>query len=153
DGDILKTHFLSSSSGAEIAKQLRRSAFEPARRAIIPLFSCPIAWPGGVVIEVIDHNQIEPAIAIVIDEGARRGPGGIVQSRFRSYVREDALAVVAKQLHAVIACDEDIRPAIIIHVADGHPHVVAGDVQTRTFTGVAKSVIRRLKIQTIARAV
>src|SRR5438093_185574 len=58
-------------AGAAVAEQLAAGAAEIARPAKLlgPLRRQAVAL--GVVVEVVDHHQIEPAVAVVIDE--RRG--------------------------------------------------------------------------------
>src|SRR5260370_1334892 len=57
-------------NSAAVAEQSRYRAGEPAGVAEIAAAARFTAGDRWVVIEVVDHDQVEPAVAVVIEEGA-----------------------------------------------------------------------------------
>src|SRR5436190_1206760 len=65
------------SGAAEVAEQAGDLALE--RRGGAEVRSGRgAARPGSVVIDVVDHHEVEPAIAIVVEEGGGSGPAGVL---------------------------------------------------------------------------
>src|SRR6266404_4238025 len=83
---------------------------------------------GGVVIDIVDHHEIEPAIAVVIDKTCRSGPVQVLQAGFLGNLAESAAALIEKESGTAELCDEHVGPAVVVDVADGHAHAVAGNI-------------------------
>ena len=110
------------------------------------------ARPASDVVDVVDYHQVEPAVGVVIDEAGRCTPGGIVQASLLGDVGERAVAVVPEQPDSAVFGEEDIGPAVVVDVADRHPHAVAGDVEARTRAHVGEAPIRSLAKEPVGRA-
>src|SRR6266404_7951203 len=108
-----------------------------------------VALPGGVVIHIVYHHEIEPAVAVDVDEAGRRGPLRIVEACFRGDILERAVAVIEKQLDATVLRDQHVDEAVVIEVADGDSHVVPGNVETRAGTDVGETPVLLLMIELI----
>src|SRR5205807_2709277 len=87
--------------------------------------------------------------AVVVDEGGRGAPGGIVKAGLLCHVGEGAVAVVEEELDAVVLSDEDVGPAVVVDVADRDAHVVTGDVQAGTGADVLEGAIGLLPEQLV----
>lgn len=130
-------------------EELGDGARPDERTAKIPLVHDIAANPGGVVIQVIDDDEVEPAVPIVIEEVGRGRPEGILQSRFVRDVPKGAVAVVQKQAHAAVLRDEHVGPAIVIDVADNHARVRAGNPQTRPGGHVLEAAVPQVLVEAI----
>src|SRR5579871_1186534 len=127
-------------------KQPGDSSLEGARSAIIRRAAGAGARPRRIVLDVIDHDQIEPAIPIEVEKSRRGRPSGIVQTRLLGCIQEAAIALIEKELDALVLGYDDIGPAIVVDIADGHPHVMPRDVQPRAFADILKTAIGQLLI-------
>src|SRR5205823_5768187 len=85
-----------------------------------------------------------PAITVIIDEGSGRGPEQAVQTGLLADIGKGTVAVVEEEFQAAILGHENVRPAIIVDVANGHAHAVAGNIETGTSADVMKSAIHIL---------
>src|SRR5262249_21656802 len=122
------------------------------RRAVVWLSIRAGAFPRWVVLDVVDHDQVQPAVTVIVEEGCRGGPKWVVQARLLRHLCESAVAVVEEQPHAGILGNENVREAVVIDVADGHAHAVAGYVQPRAFADVLKPSSRELPEQAVGLA-
>jgi len=69
------------------------------------------------------YKKIGPAVAVVISKGGSRGPSGIAaQSSGFGHIRECPVAVVTIKDHSAETRHEEIRPAIIVVVANYGSH-------------------------------
>src|ERR1039458_4018094 len=86
-------------------------------------------WSGGQVhVDVVGNEEVEAAVAVIIDEGAACVPA-------RAFARHAGLladigkgsipVVVIEDILAVVG-DEEIVPAIVVVVADANPLSPAG---------------------------
>ena len=110
------------------------------RRAVDPAARRPVARriqrrvPG----QVVPHEQIEPAVAIEIDEGRGHAPPVRRKAASRRDVGEDAAAVVAEQPVARERRRQQIHAAVVVHIAGGDAHAVAGQRQAALRRGVGE---------------
>src|SRR5262249_27015232 len=95
DCDVLELHpALRRLLAGEVVEELADPAGKRPRCTVIALAAGVRAWPTRVVIDVVDDDQVEPAVAVVIEERRRRSPGAVAQARVRGDVAEGAVAVV-----------------------------------------------------------
>ena len=67
-----------------------------------------------------NHEQIEIAIVIEVDERGRVRPPDVGDARTRSDILERAASRVAEQIAVCIAADgEEVKPAIVVEVGEG----------------------------------
>ena len=96
------------------------------RRTIVRLAVDAVAAHVGVgrVVQVVAHEQVQPAVTVVVDKGGRTAPTGIVRAaRFR-HVCKGAVAVVPKQLILPQRGHVEIDAAVVVVIARSHAHAV-----------------------------
>ena len=99
---------------------------------------------GGIVVDIVDNAEVEPAIAVVIEERCGRGPLKVDETGFRRHVDEAHASLVQQQFHAVHLGDEEIGLAVVVDVAHRDAHVPAGEIEPRAWRHILKGVIRFL---------
>jgi hypothetical protein len=100
------------------------------RPAVVALAGFIEAGTVWIVLDVICHHEIEPAVAVVIDEGGGDGPEGIIEAGFSGgEFAEGAIAAIHEEPHGAVLGDEDIGPAVVVHIADCDAHSAPGDVE------------------------
>ena len=97
---------------------------------IITLAAGRPAGVSGIIFDVMDDHEVEPAVPIVIDKAARRAPAGVLNPGSLRQVLEGAIAPVAEQPAATILGNINVNKTVVIDVADGHSHAITGDVET-----------------------
>ena len=111
---------------AFVVKQVIACKGEPSRtahhRQALPLAVPAIArlgHLGAVELEVVDDDEVQPAVQIVIDERAARIParGGGAQSCGVGGVTKPAIALVVVQDAAAVVRDEQVCAAVVVVVA------------------------------------
>src|SRR6266516_2459923 len=65
--------------------------------AIVRLACRTGALPRRIVIDVIDNDEIEPPVAIEIQEGGRRAPEDAIEAGLAADMREGAVALVIEE--------------------------------------------------------
>ena len=102
---------------------VRRTVVAPPRHAQA------VHVGGGVVVQTGSHEQIEPAVPVVIDERRRHPPApAVLRSGLSGDVGECPVAVVAKHHTAGKAGAIDVREAIVVKVANGGAHAVGPEI-------------------------
>src|SRR5438094_717254 len=81
----------------------------------------------ALVIHVVGDDQIEPAVAVVVEEGRGHAPFRTLETRVLRDVFERPVVAVHEQAKTAVFRDHNIRPSVVVDVADGDPHAVAGD--------------------------
>src|SRR5207248_10967886 len=78
---------------------------------------------GDGKIHVVGDEQIEPAIAVIIEKGGAGAPSGVIGFCLLRYICKSAVAVVEPHLIRAEIAEVKIRPAIVVDVAnrDAHP--------------------------------
>ena len=98
-----------------------------------------LATPNVVLrtpVDVVGHDQIEPAIFVVIEPSGARGPSAFVgDSSLRGDVGERSVSVVVIKNGAAIAGDVQIRIAVIVEVTDRHSLTVVTFAADAGFLG------------------
>ena len=79
---------------------------------------------GGPV-HVVHHEQIQPAIVVVVEPARGDRPGVVRHARFGGDVLEPAVAHVAEQMVALHARNKQVDTAIIVEIAGGRPGRIA----------------------------
>ena len=103
---------------------------------------------------VIDHEQVEPAVAIVIEPAGGHGPGFAVNPSLGRDVFEGAVAAVAVENVAAHAGDEQIGMAVVIVIGGCHAHAVTlsrdpglgGDILENAIAAIAVKPIPEARI-------
>src|ERR1700758_3499300 len=75
---------------------------------------------GKVVVDVAGDKQVKAAITVVIAPGSAVGPVSQCDSGLLANIRKSAIVVIAIEAVFAEVGDEDVRPAIIVKVADRH---------------------------------
>src|SRR6266581_3073059 len=81
------------------------------------LTSAPFAELRQIIhvkIYIVGHEQIQPAVVIIVNECGTRRPTRITDPCLLSNVGERAVAVVSQQMVRPQAGDVDIIPAIVV---------------------------------------
>src|SRR6266478_348515 len=88
---------------------------------------------ANVEIEVIRYEQIELAVAVVVDPSAARAPTGAICSHagFFGDIRESAVPIVVIENVFAPVGDEQIVKAVVIVIADANSARPAGSKQPR----------------------
>ena len=100
-----------------------------------------------IVIEVVDDDEVEPAVAIVVQEAAGCAPSRLLDAARASDLVESPIPPIAEEAAAAVLGDVNVHPAIVIDVADRDPHAVAPHVQPAARAGVAERAVGVLTIE------
>ena len=146
---------------AVVVKELHRSGRQPARTAVhghaLPAAVRVLAGLRQLLerrVQVIRDEEIEAAVAIVVDPGAARAVAHVVllQARLRGDVGERAVAVVVIEHVLAAAGDEQIVEAVVVVVADGDRRRPARARQARFRRHVGERAVAVVLVQAIGRA-
>jgi hypothetical protein len=80
---------------------------------------------GDREIHVVGDEEIELAIAVVVDERGARAPVLVADLRLPGDIGEGAVAAVVVERVGTERGDEEVEVAVVVIVADGHAHAVA----------------------------
>ena len=115
-------------------------AIEAIRRRTVGPRPAVVARAGSVgaglvacerEIQVVRHEQIEIAIAVVVEKGRARAPERIAHARVARHIGERPVSVVAKQRIRSEARDEEIQVAVVVVVADSDAHSISAQTDPR----------------------
>ena len=93
----------------------------------------------NIPFQIINNDQVEPAVVVHIDPGCRNGPKWsvlgvrLVQTRFGGDIRKSPVPVVVVQRVAVYPGDKNIFIPVVVIIADGDARVIAGSGKPRFF--------------------
>src|SRR5205807_10428530 len=90
-GDVLES-WRPVFAHAEIAEQARDRAAKDLRGAVILLAAGRGARPGRIVIDVVDDDEVEPAVAVEFEEVGRGAPERVPEAGLFADVLELAAA-------------------------------------------------------------
>ena len=117
--------------------------------AIVATFAIqPVAGIGWVQGHVIDNDEVEPTVAIVIQKADGRAPDLLVDAA-GGHLLEAALAPIKEEPSPHVFADVDIGQPVVIHVADGHAHAVAGEIESGAGADVLETPVGLLLEQPI----
>ena len=111
-----------------VAVQVIRRAAVGLRRAIVAGVGQGAALDAVLqrVVDVVADVEVEPAVAVVVDEGGRDAEaGGRAQTALGRRLPERAVAAVQVERVRAEVGQEEIRPAVVVHVPGGHAEPVA----------------------------
>lgn len=91
------------------------------------------------VVEVVGDVEVEPAVAVVIEEAGRRAPAGVPDASRRRDVFEAAVAPVAPELVRAVIREVKIDVAIVVDVAGRDAVTITGVAETAFGGDVAKA--------------
>ena len=99
-----------------VAKQMARPGAIRAGRAVVALTGDAVAddVPGDRVVEILTHEQVQPAVAIDVHERRRHAPTRIGRAARGGDVGERAVAVVSQQLIRPELGDVKIDAAVVV---------------------------------------
>lgn len=99
--------------------------------------------------DVIGYHEIEPAVPIVIDEAGRDAPEGTLDAGLLAALAELALTQVEEQTRGFVFGQDHIGPAVVVDIADGHPHPIPSHVQARPGADVAEVAAGFLPVESV----
>ncbi len=143
-GDVLER------AVAAIAEEPGGRAAIRFRRAIRLLLAVHAAMDVGLgrPAHVVADEQIQPAIAVVVEpQGRGAEAGAIAKACPRGDVHEGALAAVAKQAVLANRRDQQILPAVVVEVRDGHAHPVKVRREARALGDIDECARSRISIE------
>ena len=76
-------------------------------------------WILPVIVDVIDDDEIQISVLVEIPKSTRGGPLGVVQAESMGPLLERAVSSVAPEPIAAVIENVEIRPTVIVDVADG----------------------------------
>src|SRR5207247_6318725 len=104
-----------------------------------------------IVVDIVGDDEVEPAVAVVIEEAGRRGPQGVFDSGGLGDVDEGAVAVVAEEADAAVFGNENVGETVVVDVGDGDAHAVTADVEAGAGADVFEAAVGFLVVQPVAR--
>src|SRR5262249_10602087 len=94
---------------------------------------------GDTIYKVVAHEEVEPAVAVVIKKRRRYTPSaGISGTAFLRDVGKRAVPVVAEQHCPIQPRAIDVDEAVVIEVADRHAHAVRAYVDAGLISDVGE---------------
>ena len=104
---------------------------------------------GRVVVHIVSHVQVEPAVTIYVNKGAPGAPrpGAAQDARLLGDLVEGAVSAVAKQKVSSEPGDEQVIRAVIIEVSHAAAHRVAVDRDASTSGDVGEAAIPEISVQ------
>ena len=146
---------------AVVVKELHGSGRQAARPAVhrhaLPVAVRVLAGLRQLLerrVQVVRDEQIEAAVAVVVDPGAAGAVAHVVlqQARLRGHVGERAVAVVAIEHVLAVVGDEEIVEAVVVVVADGHRRGPARSRQPGLLGHVGEGAVAVVLVEAIGRA-
>ncbi len=105
----------------------------------------------GIEVEVIAHDQVQPAVAVEIDERGRDAPVAVRQTGGRGDVGESAAAQIEEEPDAVGLGDQDLGQAVVVHIADSQAIAIAGHVGAGAGTHILEPAVGQLVVEPVRR--
>src|SRR5438132_7525981 len=116
---------------------------------VIPSPLSVVAEFRDIVFYVVDHDEIQPAVTIVVYEAGRHAPQDAVQTGLAADFGKGAVPVIQKEFQAAVLRDEHVRPAVVVDIGDSNTRAVTRDVQAGARAHVRKAPVRPLAEETI----
>ena len=107
------------------------------------------------VVQIVDDEEIEQAVVVEVEPSGGDGPrlaefwDDSGYARFRGDIGEGAIAVVVEELIAVHAGDVEVDEAIVVVIASGNAHGVAGALESCFFGHVGEGAVTVVTVETI----
>ena len=143
---------------AVVVEQLHVAGRQAARAAVdrdaLPSAVAALARLGEPLqrrVEIGGDEEIEAAVAIVVDPGAAGAVahGGLREPGLRGHVGEGAVAVVVVQHVVPVGGDEQVVEAVVVVVADRHRRRPAGARQPRLRRDVGERAVAVVLVEAI----
>src|SRR5216683_2966269 len=130
----------------------RQAAWAAHHRHAFPHAGGPLAGSGRggqIEIDVVGDEQIELAVAVVVNKGAAGAPGFSVAGNlgFLADVGEGAVAVVVVEDVFAVVRDVEIFPAVVVVVADAYALARPGVSQAGFCGDVGESAVMVVAIE------
>ena len=142
-----------------VAIQRIAGAAQPSRAALnrnaVELAELALAELGQGVephVDVVGHEQVEPAVAVVVGERRAGRPSRIPNARLLRDIRKRAVAVVAIQPVRAVAGDVQVLPAVVVEVGGDDTHAPTRIAHTCLVRGVDERAVAPVTPQLAARA-
>ena len=128
-------------STAVVAKQPGGHGAIRARAAVVARARRVVALLVGRrrEVDVVRDEEIERAVAVVVEERGAGAPSGIREARLLRDVGERAVAVVVKERQRAERRDEQILVAVVVVVADRGAHAVSAQSDSRGLRDVRET--------------
>ena len=146
---------------AVVAKQLSTPGGQPARTAVhrhpFPPAVRVLTRSGQLLecrLEVLRDEEIEPAVAIVVDPRAPRAVAHrlLSQAGLPGHVRKRAVAVVVIQHVVAVVGDEEIVKSVVVVVADCHRRGPSGVRQARLLGHIGERAVAIVLVKPVGSA-
>src|SRR3954451_12267006 len=136
-------------SVAFVVKQKVRSSRERIRVAVST--KLPFLWsaPGiavDVPVEVTGHEQVQAAVAVVVEERRACSPSAGGNTGFSGNVAKAAIAFVVIQCRVRETGHIDVGTSIVVEIPDCNPHAVTRPLQSRGFSDILKRSVAAIAI-------
>ncbi len=105
----------------------------------------------GIDVEVVADEEVEVAVAVVVEERGARTPARRAQAGRRGHVGEGAVAVVVVEALAVEAGDVEVGPAVVVVIADGQAHAAHRSAQACARCHVGERPVSVVAVERVAR--
>src|SRR5580700_9265843 len=93
-------------------------------------------------LDVIANKKIKQAVAVVVEpESGRAKRQTFSQSAGAGYIHKSSFSCIVEQPVLSHACDQDVRKAVVVIVANGYAHAVHFNVQSSMGGNVGKAAI------------
>src|SRR5262245_28797633 len=112
-------------------KQARYGSAKRIRPAEVDSPSAIITDRLLIEVDVVGHNQIEPAVPVIIEKTGGQGPLRVVESGFSCDFGEGLAPTIQEKSNSTEFGHQKIWPSVVVHVTDNRSHTVARNFQAR----------------------
>ena len=108
-----------------------------------------LALGVGIELQVVAHEEIELAVAVVVDPGRAGAEVRILHARLGRHVGKGPVAVVVVEDRRAPVGDVDVLVAVVVVVAHGHAHAEALAAHARLRGDVGKGSVAVVAVEMI----
>ena len=108
-----------------------------------------LALGVGIKLQVVAHEKIELAVAVVVNPGRAGAEVRILHARLGRHVRKGPVAVVVVEDRGAPVGDVDVLVAVVVVVAHGHAHAEAFAAHAGLRGDVRKSAVAVVAIEMV----
>ena len=105
--------------------------------------------PGRVIVQIVGHDEIKPAIAVVIEEARRCAPVQALQPGLLGDLPEATVALIEEKPRTAELRDQHVGPAVVVDVANGDAHAVTGNIHPGARADIGEPAVRFLPNETV----
>src|SRR4030095_171263 len=102
-----------------------------------------------IPIQVAQHQEIEPPIAIIVKPACACGPTGWIDTCLLGDVLKGPIGLVSIESRTAISGDIEIDETIVVEITGSHAHRVSSATDPGFFGGVLKRSVGLLVVQAI----